>query len=56
MESYDSRHSKHDLSHVLATELGFEKPPLRMDSQCKYGLLARGDGHMFLRFPHEGYR
>ena len=27
-----------------------------MDSQAKYGALARGDGAIYLRFPHEGYR
>ena len=56
MESYESRHSDHSLADSVATALGFKQAPLRMDSQCKYGLLARGDGHMFLRFPHPGYR
>lgn len=27
-----------------------------MDSQAKYGALARGDGATYLRFPHQGYR
>lgn len=26
-----------------------------MDSQAKYGALARGDGAIFLRIPHKGY-
>ena len=56
MESYESRHSSHTVSRGIADELGFRQPPLRMDSQCKYGLLARGDGHLFLRFPPSSYR
>jgi 3'(2'), 5'-bisphosphate nucleotidase len=31
--------------------LGVRKPPLRMDSQAKYGILARGDGTVYLRLP-----
>lgn len=31
-------------------------PPVRIDSQAKYGALSRGDGAIYLRFPHEGYR
>uniref|UniRef100_A0A0A9HQE3 Cl14808_1 n=1 Tax=Arundo donax TaxID=35708 RepID=A0A0A9HQE3_ARUDO len=27
-----------------------------MDSQAKYGALARGDGAIYLRIPHRGYR
>jgi 3'(2'), 5'-bisphosphate nucleotidase / inositol polyphosphate 1-phosphatase len=56
MESYESRHSDHSLATSIASALGFQKPPLRMDSQVKYGLLASGHGHMFLRFPPSGYR
>jgi 3'(2'), 5'-bisphosphate nucleotidase/inositol polyphosphate 1-phosphatase len=26
-----------------------------MDSQAKYGALARGDGDIFLRIPHKSY-
>lgn len=31
-------------------------PPLRMDSQVKYGLLSRGDASIFMRFPPASYR
>lgn len=31
-------------------------PPLRMDSQVKYGLLSRGDASIFMRFPPAAYR
>lgn len=56
MESYESRHSDHGVSRAIAEALGFRQAPLRMDSQAKYGLLAGGQGHLFQRFPHEGYR
>ncbi|GJM87839.1 hypothetical protein PR202_ga03833 [Eleusine coracana subsp. coracana] len=37
-------------------KLGVQAPPVRMDSQAKYGALARGDGAIFMRIPHQGYR
>ncbi|VAI70115.1 unnamed protein product [Triticum turgidum subsp. durum] len=37
-------------------KLGVQAPPVRIDSQAKYGALARGDGAIYWRFPHEGYR
>ncbi|KAL2521290.1 Inositol monophosphatase family protein [Forsythia ovata] len=37
-------------------KLGVEVPPVRIDSQAKYGALSRGDGAIYLRFPHKGYR
>lgn len=36
--------------------MGVKTPPVRMDSQAKYGALSRGDGEIYLRFPREGYR
>ena len=30
-------------------------PPLRLDSQAKYGLVARGDASIYLRIPRGGY-
>ncbi|KAJ7529124.1 hypothetical protein O6H91_15G034800 [Diphasiastrum complanatum] len=36
--------------------LGVVSPPLRIDSQAKYGAMARGDAAIYLRFPHPGYR
>ena len=37
-------------------KLGVWAPPVRIDSQAKYGALARGDGAIYLRFPHKGYK
>jgi hypothetical protein len=39
-----------------AEVLGVTRPPLRMDSQVKYGLLSRGDASIFMRFPPPSYR
>ncbi|KAG5538869.1 hypothetical protein RHGRI_019419 [Rhododendron griersonianum] len=40
----------------LKQKLGVKAPPVRIDSQAKYGALSRGDGAIYLRFPHNGYR
>lgn len=56
MESYDSRHSNHSTTSQIAAALSIQKPPMQLDSQCKYGLLARGDADLFMRFPHSSYR
>lgn len=56
-ESVESSHSSHEESAEVAQILGTEKPPLRIDGQCKYGLLARGDVSLYLRFPtRKSYR
>ncbi|MBN2031921.1 MAG: 3'(2'),5'-bisphosphate nucleotidase [Deltaproteobacteria bacterium] len=50
-ESFEPSHSSHDqVAHILEL-LGAKRPPLRMDSQGKYGLLARGEGTVYLRLP-----
>ncbi|KAL2343621.1 hypothetical protein Fmac_004906 [Flemingia macrophylla] len=55
-ESFEAAHSSHDLSSSIAEKLGVKAPPVRIDSQAKYGALSRGDGAIYLRFPHKGYR
>ncbi|XP_010521143.1 PREDICTED: SAL1 phosphatase [Tarenaya hassleriana] len=55
-ESYEAAHSLHGLSSSIANKLGVKAPPVRIDSQAKYGALSRGDGAIYLRFPHKGYR
>ena len=36
--------------------LGITAEPLRLDSQAKYAVVARGDASIYLRLPHGGYR
>lgn len=54
-ESFEAAHSSHDLSSLIARKLGVKAPPVRIDSQAKYGALSRGDGAIYLRFPRRGY-
>jgi 3'(2'), 5'-bisphosphate nucleotidase len=50
-ESVESGHTAQDESAVVAQALGIERPPIRMDSQCKYAAVARGDASIYLRLP-----
>jgi 3'(2'), 5'-bisphosphate nucleotidase len=50
-ESVESSHSAHEQSAQIAQQLGIAKPPVRMDSQCKYGIVARGEAAIYLRLP-----
>ncbi len=50
-ESVESGHTAQDESAVVARMLGIQKPPVRMDSQCKYAAVARGDASIYLRLP-----
>lgn len=50
-ESVESGHSSHNDSAAIATLLGVTAEPCRMDSQCKYAAVARGDASIYLRLP-----
>jgi 3'(2'), 5'-bisphosphate nucleotidase len=50
-ESMESDHTSHDESARIAELLGVSAPVLRVDSQCKYGIVARGDACIYLRLP-----
>ncbi|KAF9907865.1 ATP-dependent RNA helicase ddx42 [Linnemannia zychae] len=50
-ESVESGHSNQSDSARIAHLLGITKPPVRMDSQCKYCSLSRGDAEVYLRLP-----
>lgn len=50
-ESYESGHSAHDQAARVATHLGISKPPVRLDSQAKYAIVARGEADIYLRLP-----
>jgi 3'(2'), 5'-bisphosphate nucleotidase len=50
-ESYESGHTDHESHQHIATRLGMTRPPLRMDSQAKYAVLARGEASVYLRLP-----
>lgn len=50
-ESFESGHSAHDTSADIARRLGMVQPPVRLDSQAKYGVVARGAAEIYLRLP-----
>jgi len=54
-ESLESGHTSHGASAALAAALNITLPPVRMDSQAKYGVVARGEADMYLRLPQAGY-
>lgn len=51
VESVEAGHSNHDLQQAIAAAAGITQPSLRMDSQAKYGAVARGDAALYLRLP-----
>ncbi len=50
-ESVESAHSSHSDSAKIADILNVTTEPVRIDSQCKYGVLARGEASIYLRLP-----
>ena len=55
-ESVEAAHSAHDWSASIAAKLGVTAEPYRIDSQCKYAAVARGDAAIYLRLPtRKGY-
>jgi 3'(2'), 5'-bisphosphate nucleotidase len=50
-ESVESGHSNQDQSAEIAARLGITAEPYRVDSQCKYAAVARGDASIYLRLP-----
>ena len=50
-ESVESGHSNHDDSARITELLGIAAEPYRIDSQCKYAAVARGDASIYLRLP-----
>jgi 3'(2'), 5'-bisphosphate nucleotidase len=58
-ESVEAGHGDLPLHQAIAAAVGITAPSLRMDSQVKYGLVARGDAALYLRLPspkNPGYR
>ena len=57
--SPDSACAAHGDTQAVAAALGMDVgayPPVQMDSCAKYGVCARGDAELYLRFPPDGYR
>ncbi|KAM3533818.1 hypothetical protein MY4038_002918 [Beauveria bassiana] len=50
-ESVEAAHSAHGDQAKISETLGITEPSVRMDSQAKYGSIARGAGDIYLRLP-----
>ena len=56
-ESVEAGHSSHGDQAAIAAKLGIMSESVRMDSQVKYGSIARGAGDLYLRLPvHADYQ
>lgn len=56
-ESVESGHSSHSDSQQISQMLGMTGEPVRLDSQAKYAVVARGEADIYLRLPtRKGYR
>ena len=51
VESFEAGHSNHGGQSALAHSLGITRESLRMDSQAKYGAVARGEAEFYVRMP-----
>jgi 3'(2'), 5'-bisphosphate nucleotidase len=51
IESVESRHGNIPLQEAVAQAVGLTPPPLRIDSQAKYGVVARGEAPLYIRIP-----
>ena len=51
IESFEPDHSDHLFHQKFARKLNILKPSVRMDSQAKYGIVARGEVAIYLRIP-----
>ncbi|MFU8780703.1 MAG: 3'(2'),5'-bisphosphate nucleotidase, partial [Kiritimatiellia bacterium] len=55
-ESVEKAHTAQSRSGRIAEMLGVLAGPIRIDSQCKYATVARGDADVYLRLPaKKGY-
>lgn len=50
-ESVESGHTAHGRSAEIVKLLGSHSDPFRMDSQCKYAAVSRGQASIYLRLP-----
>lgn len=51
-ESFEASHGDHSAHVRITQELGITAPPIQIDSQAKYGLVARGEASVYMRLPN----
>jgi 3'(2'), 5'-bisphosphate nucleotidase len=52
-ESFEAAHAAHSVQGRIAERLGVGGRPYRIDSQCKYAVVARGQASIYLRLPRD---
>jgi len=52
-ESVEAAHAAHSVQAGIASRLGITAPSYRIDSQCKYAVVARGEASIYLRLPRD---
>jgi 3'(2'), 5'-bisphosphate nucleotidase len=52
-ESVEAAHAAHSVQGRIASRLGITSPSYRIDSQCKYAVVARGQASIYLRLPRD---
>lgn len=55
-ESVEAAHSDQSEAARIGKALGITAAPVRLDSQTKYAVVARGDASIYLRVPRGDYR
>jgi 3'(2'), 5'-bisphosphate nucleotidase len=55
-ESVEAAHSNRSEAARIGRALGITAEPVRLDSQAKYSVVARGDASIYLRIPRGDYR
>jgi len=54
--SYEKAHGDQDRTSAALESTGVATTPIRIDSQCKYAMVASGRADLYLRLAREGYR
>jgi 3'(2'), 5'-bisphosphate nucleotidase/inositol polyphosphate 1-phosphatase len=54
--SYEKAHTDKDRTSTLLEEAGVAIKPIRIDSQCKYAMVASGRADLYLRLARGAYR
>ena len=52
VDSFEILHGDHGAHARVTQELGITAQPIQIDSQAKYGLVARGEASIYLRLPN----
>ncbi len=51
VEGVEAAHSNHGGQSAVANSLGITRESVRLDSQAKYGVVARGEADIYIRMP-----